>query len=453
MVAIGWALWAAWGPGGWAPAQAHVVNKGAIALLEAKDRQGRLLGTGTGFVVKPEGILVTCYHVLVDAASVDAVFPNGIRARVRQVLEYDRTKDFAILQLEEGFYSTLELGDSDPVRQYQYASALGYLSPNPMRQEGSPADLILQTYGFVLGVHPQAHPEFPLIYTTAAFGPGFSGGPVVNQDNQVIGIAAVEGRAINLALPINQVKPHLEASSGILLEQLQEKDHQSKEALYYRGNYALFRLGDPQAAQEYFQKALDQDPDFVLAHYDLAVAYRDQGLADRATSEYEKVIALNPRFPEALSNLGGHYFRQGKIEKAAELFQRAIEAYPNFIQALSNLGAALNKLGRADEALPHLEKALALDPEFGVAHYNLANALFALNRLEEAKQTYHRSVQLGVDFLSLHWKLYEIHARQENPRQAARELEIILDIDPQNQEAREKLLELRSLPPLRESPF
>ena len=52
----------------------------------------------------------------------------------------------------------------------------------------------MQTFGFVLGVHPQAQPNFPFIYTTASFGPGFSGGPVVDQENRVIGIATVEGK-------------------------------------------------------------------------------------------------------------------------------------------------------------------------------------------------------------------------------------------------------------------
>ncbi len=53
-------------------AQAYEVNKNAVVLLIAKDSTGRTLGTGTGFIVKPEGVLVTNYHVLVDAASVEA---------------------------------------------------------------------------------------------------------------------------------------------------------------------------------------------------------------------------------------------------------------------------------------------------------------------------------------------------------------------------------------------
>ena len=46
--------------------QANSVNKGAVVLLIAKDSAGEILGTGTGFIVKPEGTLVTNYHVLLD---------------------------------------------------------------------------------------------------------------------------------------------------------------------------------------------------------------------------------------------------------------------------------------------------------------------------------------------------------------------------------------------------
>ena len=93
--------------------QANSVNKGAVVLLIAKNHTGEILGTGTGFVVKPEGILVTNYHVLLDAAIIQAVMSNGDRVQVNSILKVDRVKDFALLQLAEGAYSTLEIGDSN----------------------------------------------------------------------------------------------------------------------------------------------------------------------------------------------------------------------------------------------------------------------------------------------------------------------------------------------------
>ena len=431
--------------------QAHAINKSAIALLIAKNSANEVLGTGTGFVVKPEGVLVTNYHVLVDATSIQAVMSNGDQVKVKSVLKIDRVKDFALLQLADGVYSTLEVGNSDHLKEFDYLSALGFLSQNiNLPQASSKSNyrnnngeqIVMQTFGFVLGIHPQAQTSFPFIYTTASFGPGFSGGPVTNKNNQVVGIATVEGRSINLALPINFIKPFLDAKEGIPLADLLKEDKGSKEAHYYRGNSYLYSKGHPDRAIEEFKSTLKLDDSFVLAHYDLGAAYQSQGLADLAIKEYEKVIALNPSFPEGSSNLGGYYFRMKKYDQAVKLFKQAIKSYPNFIQAHSNLGAVLNKLNRSKEALFHIEKAIQLDPEFAIAYFNLGNAHINQGNLDEAREAYNKAVEKGIDFLPLHWSLHKIHTRQGKKAAAKQELKIILQIDPENLDAQKKLEEL-----------
>lgn len=433
----------------WQPlvALCHEANRNAIVLLVTKDANGETLGTGSGFIVKPDGTLITNYHVLVDAASVEAIFPDGDRVTVEGWVSVDRSRDFSILKLEGDLYSTLEMGDSDQLKEYDYTSALGYPSQAVQMERGGLKGALLQTYGFILGIHPQALPGFSFLYTTTPFQPGFSGGPLVNKENQVVGLATLEGRSINLALPINYIKPHLNDQKLMSFAQLLETDKTSKEALYYRGNFALYALGEADRAMDLYREALKIDPDFVLARYDLAVAYRGMGEVDKAIAEYEKVLKINPRFPEALSNIGGQYFRKGDVKQAITYFQKAIEVYPNFIQALSNLGAALNKLERWQEARPHLEKALALDPEFAVAYFNLGNAYFGMDNLDAAEKAYRTAVEQGVDFLSLHWKLHEIHLKKGRRNEAIQELQTILQIDPQHPEAQSKLKELQTSTP------
>lgn len=423
-------------------AKAYEVNKNAVALLIAKDKVGKTVGTGSGFVARPEGTLVTNYHVLVDAHTVDAHFPDGSHSKVQGILKVNREKDFAILKLEKGLYSTLEIGDSSSLKPYDYASALGYLSEQVNQQNEKGKGKIVQIYGFILGIHSQANPNIPFIYTTTPFGPGFSGGPVVDSSNKVIGLATVEGRSINLALPINPVKEFLDTETVFSFEKLLGQDINSLEAMYYRGNFFLYGLGDTNKAISEFEKILAKNPNHTLAHYDLAVAYRDQGMIEKAIAEYERTLELSPRFPEALSNLGGFYFRSGKLKKAVELFKKSVQIYPNFIQALSNLGAALNKQGQSDQAVQYLNRALTLDPEFAIANFNLGNSLFALNQWEEARKAYELSQKQGIDFLSMHWKLYEIHLKNHKTKEAEKELKIILDIDPLNEEAKKKLSEL-----------
>ena len=190
------------------------VNKNAIVVIATYDQSGETISTGSAFLVDPEGTLVTNYHVLVDAHSANVVFLNGTIVPVEKIVKVDRSKDFAILKIKKDFYSTLELGDSDTIRNFDYTSALGYLTEDVQEQVAGMRESILQTYGFLLGSHPQAYPGFKYHYTSTRFGPGFSGGPLVDQNNKVIGIATLEGRSINLALPINYVKPFLADKGG-----------------------------------------------------------------------------------------------------------------------------------------------------------------------------------------------------------------------------------------------
>jgi len=420
----------------WFPAVslAYEANKNAVAQLVVKNARGETVSTGSGFVVAPEGVLVTNYHVLVDASGIDALFPDGRQVPVAGILKVDRVRDFALLKLAEGFYSTLEIGDSRRLKEFDYTSALGF----PSEGDGG-AQAVLETHGFVLGIHPQAYPDVAYIYTSTPFGPGFSGGPLLDRDNKVVGIATLAGRSINLALPIDEIRPFLKTGQSLSFAELLEQDKSSMEALYYRGNFLLYAMGDLEESRRLFEEVLKKDPGFALAHYDLAAVHRDMGDMEQAIASYEKTLALQPNFPEALSNLGGFYYRAGQVEKARATFERALAVYPNFVQGLSNLGAVLNKLERPQEARSLLEKALRLDPEFAVAYFNLGNACFALGRLDEAEAAYNRSMAMGVDFLAMHWKLYEIHVRKDNPAEAVRQLNIILEMDPENREAREKL--------------
>jgi tetratricopeptide (TPR) repeat protein len=414
------------------------VNKAAIALLVVKDKEGEVAASGTGFVIKPEGILVTNYHVLIDAVSLDAIFTDGTVANVKDVVYVDRTKDFAVLKLNPGFFSTLELGDSDSIKNFDYVGALGYLTDEVSNSPKTKGKL-RQNHGMVLGVHPQANPNFKMIYSTASLGPGFSGGPLVDKNNKVVGISSVAGHALNLALPINEIKASLDGKKYMSLSEFLKRDGIFPQSSYYRGNFALYGEGEADKAVELFNKTLTQLPDFVLARYDLAVAYRNQGMTDQAILEYEKVLQVNPNFSEALSNLGGQYFRVGKIDKAIKTLKRAVKSFPNFIQANSNLGAVLNKKKRYKEAVPYLEKTVQLDPEFGMAHYNLGNAYFGVKEFKKARGFLEKASNLGVDFVSLHWKLYEIHKESGDNDRAQKELKYILEIDPENEEAKQKL--------------
>ena len=92
--------------------------------------------------------------------------------------------------------------------------------------------------------------------------------------------------------------------------------------------------------------------------------------------------------------------------------------------------------------MPHLDKATQLNPDFGIAYFNLGNAHMNQNNLDKAHEAYNIALEKSVDFVSLHWSLYKIYSLQGSKPKAKHELEIILQIDPENLEAQKRIKEL-----------
>jgi len=149
---------------------------------------------GTGFIVDPEGLVVTNEHVVGNHRTVDVRLTNGRRFRA-DVLELDVSADLALLQIDasERFHS-IPIGDPSLVRVGHEVLALGFPVPTNI---GSAHMTV--TRGIVSSIRSGDVDRFQ---TDAAINPGNSGGPLVNRDGEVIGVntfrveATPGGRAI-----------------------------------------------------------------------------------------------------------------------------------------------------------------------------------------------------------------------------------------------------------------
>ena len=149
---------------------------------------------GSGVILDSDGYIVTNAHVVKGARRVQvllAVLPDE-RAQWRSILKprgrmvsarivgIDSETDLAVLKIEEKGLSSLELGDSDQLRQGQLVVAFG----SPFGLGNS------VTMGVVSSVARQLRPGDPMIYiqTDASIYPGNSGGPLVDTEGRVVGI-------------------------------------------------------------------------------------------------------------------------------------------------------------------------------------------------------------------------------------------------------------------------
>jgi len=157
--------------------------------------------TGSGFLIDPNGLIVTNAHVVEDSDSLQVRLSDGRRFSGRVIGQDDRV-DLALVRIEGATnLPTLPLGDSNRLRVGEFVMALGH----PFGLEQSVSFGIVSRKGAPLTV---AAPGFDFIQTDAAINPGNSGGPLVNMAGQVVGVNSMAARngSIGFAIPSNLVK-------------------------------------------------------------------------------------------------------------------------------------------------------------------------------------------------------------------------------------------------------
>lgn len=147
---------------------------------------------------------------------------------------------------------------------------------------------------------------------------------------------------------------------------------------------ALIRLGEHEAAERAYEKALELRPDFYKPLNNLGNLLLERGEAAAAVDRLRRATALAPDQPRVWMNLGNALVTAGlDPHEAVSAYERSVELAPTW-KALHNLGAVLARLGRADEAVKAFEKATALDPSALGTSISLAETLTACGRREEA---------------------------------------------------------------------
>lgn len=199
---------------------------------------------GTGFIVDPNGLIITNQHVVSDISSTYVVITaDGKQHSVAEIVR-DDSNDIAILKIDAKNLKALELGDSDNLLVGQSVIAIG----TPLGEYAGSV-----TTGVISGLSRSVKTSSGwfgstskvyenVIQTDAAVNPGNSGGPLISTEGKVVGVnfATSSGADnISFALPINIVKQKLEEYRtygkfikpyiGISYQMISEF-----EAMYYR---------------------------------------------------------------------------------------------------------------------------------------------------------------------------------------------------------------------------
>jgi S1-C subfamily serine protease len=173
-------------------------------------------GTGTGFIISPDGEILTNRHVVADNSGELSVTLSDKKVLKARVLGFDKRNDLALIKVSAGRkLPTLPLGDSDHLVVGQKVIAIG----NPFQFDGTLTTGIVSSLG--RNIETDDSQLEGMIQTDAAINPGNSGGPLLDSHGNVIGInTAIYGAqgsiGIGFAMPVARAKAMLEEykSSG-----------------------------------------------------------------------------------------------------------------------------------------------------------------------------------------------------------------------------------------------
>jgi serine/threonine protein kinase/Flp pilus assembly protein TadD len=192
--------------------------------------------------------------------------------------------------------------------------------------------------------------------------------------------------------------------------------------LYLKGRYFWNKRtsDDLKKAIEYFNQAIERDPNYALAYAGLADAYvlvsgyaagSPEESFPKAKAAARKALSIDETLAEAHTSLAYVLFNYDwNVPESNQEFQRAIELNPNYATAHHWYGNAnLLATGRFDEAVAELKRAQELDPLSLIINADLGTAYLFARRYDQAKEQLQKTLEMDRNFYYARIFLGRVH--------------------------------------------
>ncbi|MEP7141230.1 MAG: tetratricopeptide repeat protein [Ferruginibacter sp.] len=206
------------------------------------------------------------------------------------------------------------------------------------------------------------------------------------------------------------------------------------DAFYNMGD-AYHNKGDYDKAIECFQKAIDIRPDYPNALISIGVAYSFKDEPDMAIAYYQKAIEVQPWEPVIFKNLGNRYSSKGDHDKAIEYYQKAIEIQPDYAEVYYNMGNVYSNKYEQDKAIECYQRAIDIQPGYCEAYYNLGTLYSRKEEHDKAIEYYQKATQIKPDYSGAYYNIGSIYSSKGEYDKAIEYFQRAIDIQPDYSDA------------------
>ncbi len=183
------------------------------------------------------------------------------------------------------------------------------------------------------------------------------------------------------------IAPEPKADIDLSKEMTQDEFEQLGDAHLQQGNFPM--------AKVQYEKALDLEPERVLARYKLAVTYLEAGQAQKAYEEFHTILDYDFNFAPAYEGMGRALMRMEKDAEAEKEFEAALIYQPKMWTAKNFLGIVYDRRHAHKEAIAMYQAALEIKQADPSILNNLGMAYYLDARYQEAAATFQRALQMG----------------------------------------------------------
>lgn len=194
-------------------------------------------------------------------------------------------------------------------------------------------------------------------------------------------------------------------------------------------NALLVQKDDPKGAMKQYERAIELQPGYSSAYYNLAQLQSAHGQVDAAIMNYTRAIERKPDFAAAYLNIGELLARVGRGADARTAYLKSIELQPVNAEAYNNLGVLHAAAGQFPEAISFYKIALQQRPDYADAMNNMGTSLARLDQLDAAIAQFRAAIAVDARYVNAYENLAYALRLKEQWRDAA--------------DAYEKLTELR----------